>query len=93
MDEIDNVAAPLNLCTSCGQDFGGERAFDLHRVGDHDHLFSPDHPEGRRCLTEQEMIERGMYRGRYGRWSQPLSGLPAQLGSTVQARSMASQSI
>jgi hypothetical protein len=47
------------LCSACGKDFGGVRAFDLHRVGKHAYSYSPERPDGRRCLSEQEMLARG----------------------------------
>jgi hypothetical protein len=51
----------MNLCTVCGLDFGSVKAFDRHRVGVHDYLFSegvrmdPPRFDGRRCLSESEM--------------------------------------
>jgi hypothetical protein len=48
----------VNLCTSCGKDFGGVVAFDAHGVGKHAYDYSPQHPDGRRCLTQNEMRER-----------------------------------
>jgi hypothetical protein len=70
----------LNYCTTCGEDFGGIVAFDLHRVGEHEHLFSAEHPEGRRCLSSQEMVACGMWRGARGRWSQPRKGMSDVVG-------------
>jgi hypothetical protein len=49
--------------------FGSLLAFDLHRVGSHEHLWSPQHPGGRRCLSVADMLERGFWRGKQGRWS------------------------
>lgn len=52
----------MNLCRSCGQDFGSLEAFDAHRVGPHD--------GDRRCLTLDEMTADGRFeRNRYGRWT------------------------
>ena len=77
---ISAERAPLNLCAICGHDFGGERAFSMHKVGKHDYFYDPEHPDGRRCLSKSEMLERGMYLNR-GRWSQPRNGLEQRLGS------------
>lgn len=63
----------MTLCTLCGQDFGGVRAFDAHRVGSHDHCFDLSHPDGRRCLSVEEMAGRGLQRNSAGRWSLPWS--------------------
>jgi hypothetical protein len=71
----------LNFCSACGLDFGGVRAFDLHRVGSHQYDVSTERPDGRRCLTVEEMLERGLYLNPSGRWSQPRSGLSNRLGS------------
>ena len=79
--ECDSSNRDLNICPVCGLDFGGERAFEMHKTGKHDYLHSDEHPDGRRCLNEQEMLERGMYRNAKGRWSQPRRGLAALLGS------------
>ena len=76
---------PLNFCRSCEQDFGGVHAFDMHRTGKHEHLYSDEHPDGRRCLTETEMLARGMYLNAQGRWSQPSSGLSERLGLGIEA--------
>ena len=81
MDRNDSAErTPLNLCTVCGNDFGGERAFSMHKVGTHDYLYDQEHPDGRRCLSESEMLERDMYLNRQGRWSQPSNGLQERLG-------------
>jgi hypothetical protein len=44
-------------CFSCGQDFGGERAFDLHRRGPHAPVGLPSQ---RRCLTAAERELAGL---------------------------------
>lgn len=41
-----------NQCQGCKQYFNSNHAFDKHRVG--------KHCSGRRCLTPEEMLERGM---------------------------------
>jgi len=50
---------PLAFCRTCGRDFSGDRMFDRHRVGSYEHDWSMDHPDSRRCLTDQEMREKG----------------------------------
>lgn len=76
---------PLNLCRSCGRDFGGVNAFDRHRVGKHEYLYDDEHPDGRRCLTEDEMLPTGLRRRADGRWGQDSDGLQERLGSSVEA--------
>jgi hypothetical protein len=73
----------VTLCAACGEDFGGVRAFDAHRVGSHEHSFSREHPNGRRCLTVEEMVERGFQRNSAGRWSLPWS---MKLSAETKAR-------
>ena len=73
----------MNLCTTCGEDFGSLEAFDAHRVGDYLQRGPSEYGgsledwapvKGRRCLTVEEM-ESGSFRGRqfvrngHGRWS------------------------
>jgi hypothetical protein len=43
-------------------------AFDTHRVGTHEYLWSPDREDGRRCLDAEEMKSRGMSQNDMGRW-------------------------
>jgi hypothetical protein len=52
-------------------------AFDRHRVGLHAYDFSLDRPDGRRCLSEDEMADADMGLDRNGRWALPKT--PAQL--------------
>jgi hypothetical protein len=59
----------VNLCTSCGKDFGSLRAFDDHRVGRHDALFSGAALDGRRRLDEEELRAHGFVVNTRGRWS------------------------
>ena len=61
----------MNLCTACGEDFSSVAVFDAHRVGKHEYLFSKRQPNGRRCLTLDEMEGRGWTRNRWERWSNP----------------------
>lgn len=41
-------------CTTCGRMFVGARPFDRHRTGQYG--LPAGHPDGRRCMTEAEMI-------------------------------------
>ena len=64
----------MNLCRSCGEDFGSVELFDRHRVGRHAFTFSeglkldPPREDGRRCLDADEMRERGWCVDARGRW-------------------------
>ena len=53
-------------CTECHEVFAGPYPGDLHRVG--------EFPDGRRCLTVDEMTERGMRVDRRGYWIGPSRG-------------------
>lgn len=66
----------MNLCRACGLDFGSGSAFDAHRTGTHEYVFSPDRPEGRRCLAADELRDNGWSRDRRGRWRRPRQGAP-----------------
>lgn len=48
-------------CTACGEYFGGERGFDMHRVG----VF----PDSRRCLNPTEMLGIGLQQVSSGHWA------------------------
>jgi hypothetical protein len=64
----------LNLCRACDTDFAGVAAFDRHRVGVHEYLFAeglrfdPPSEDGRRCLSADEMLAKGMEVDPKGRW-------------------------
>jgi hypothetical protein len=58
----------MNLCPTCGEDFGSVSAFDKHRLGNHEYVLSEERPDGRRCLTPEEMQGRGMKKDKRGRW-------------------------
>lgn len=47
-------------CSACGENFGGEKLFDEHRVG--------KHGVNRHCLTAIEMKARGWTQDSRGRW-------------------------
>lgn len=87
----------MNLCRTCGEDFGSVFAFDAHRVGKYLPTSSPEYvgpledwtpARGRRCLSVPELEERGFVRNRRERWSLATSlevgtRLNASLGSRV----------
>lgn len=50
-------------CAVCHETFTGTAAGDMHRIGG-----TAKHPEPRRCLTEAEMLDRGMARNKRGVW-------------------------
>jgi hypothetical protein len=60
-----------NQCSACGADFTSVELFDRHRVGTHEYLFAPERPDGRRCLTVEEMTGRGWEQNDRGRWLDP----------------------
>jgi hypothetical protein len=66
----------VNVCAVCGEDFGSVSAFDAHRTGRHEHVFSPQDPEGRRCFSAGELIRRGWTRDGRGRLRRPSDGAP-----------------
>jgi hypothetical protein len=45
------------------------RAFDTHRLGKHGYLYSDEQPDGRRCLSIEEMPVKGFVENSAGRWS------------------------
>ena len=47
-------------CTECHETFGGTYTGDRHRVG--------PFPDGRRCLTPDEMLTKGWHRDDRGTW-------------------------
>ena len=49
----------VNQCPTCFTVFNSSKAFDKHRVGDF---------TARRCLSDDEMLAKGMGPNRYGRW-------------------------
>ena len=51
-----------SVCTACRLVFSSVSAFDMHRVG-------PYNPPGRRCLTDREMLNKGMVRNNRGVWT------------------------
>lgn len=66
----------MNLCTSCGVDFGSVKAFDAHRIGKHGYTFKeglymdPPREDGRRCLDEEEMAGSSVFAlNAFGKWS------------------------
>ncbi len=63
---------PLNQCGACGEDFTSVETFDRHRVGEHEHRFSTAHPEGRRCLSGDEVLAKGWQWDDKGRWFDPV---------------------
>lgn len=65
-------ARPQNGCVSCGLDFGSLSAFEKHRVGKHEHVFSAEHPDGRRCLTVAELEAKDFRTDIHGRWRTPI---------------------
>lgn len=65
-------------CTVCGLGFGGERAFDRHRIGEFGQ-------SDRRCLTAAEMGAAGWAQDHRGFWLTPD---PRRAGGEPQAPRM-----
>jgi len=69
----------MNLCGTCGLDFGSVSAFDTHRVGKYQYDCAeglertPPREDGRRCLDEDEMLAAGLELDGRGRWRLPIS--------------------
>lgn len=61
----------MNQCCACSQDFSSTENFDKHRVGSHQHKWSLEHPNGRRCLGVGEMQDLGWTLNGRGRWHNP----------------------
>jgi hypothetical protein len=55
------LSGDRNQCRGCGKYFNSTGAFDRHRVGKHD-------AGGRKCLSEAEMLGRGMVLRDDGFW-------------------------
>jgi hypothetical protein len=79
------VESRVNVCPTCGEDFGSVSAFDAHRVGKYPQHGPSEYtgaladwaPEkGRRCLTVKELTERGWTRDGRERWRRPSQGAP-----------------
>jgi hypothetical protein len=72
----------VNLCAGCGQDFAGLTLFDAHRVGKHAYTsteglrMEPPREDGRRCLSPDEMLERGWKQDQHDRWRGPAAESP-----------------
>ena len=56
----------IEHCTACHETFTGTASGDRHRVGQHDVSTGPDR---RRCLTAEEMREKGMEQNARGQWT------------------------
>jgi hypothetical protein len=55
----------MEHCTACHETFSGTTAGDRHRVGEHS---IPIGPNRRRCLTPDEMRDKGMSQNVRGVW-------------------------
>jgi hypothetical protein len=56
----------IEHCTACHETFSGTTSGDRHRVGDSAIYSGPDR---RRCLTPDEMREKGMTQNARGVWT------------------------
>lgn len=73
----------IEHCTvsSCHQSFTGTTAGDMHRVGDHALSTGPNR---RRCLSETEMLAKGMAQNARGIWMSVPSGSFEHFGVTLK---------
>ena len=55
----------MEHCPTCHETFTGNQSGEMHRTGRHGTTTGPDR---RRCLTEAEMLNKGMIRDERGRW-------------------------
>ncbi len=67
--ELNAAGHPfIHACGDCGQDFRGRYLQKRHRIG---------RGAAKRCLTAEEMTEKGWHRDEQGRWRNPVpEGLP-----------------
>ena len=56
----------IQHCTACHETFTGTASGDMHRVGRYDTTAGPDR---RRCLTTEEMGDKGMTLNKRGQWT------------------------
>lgn len=73
MDKV--LRGDRNQCQGCKRYFNSTHAFDKHRTG--------DHGKDRRCMTEAEMLAKGMVLGDDGFWRG--SAMPTDLLKKVAA--------
>jgi hypothetical protein len=73
----------VNLCRACGEDFDSIAAFDAHRVGKYEYVWTPEQEDGRRCLDTEELEQAGWRRDRWRRWRLP-AGLEPKLLERVR---------
>ena len=65
---------PKAFCAACGKDFSADAFFDMHRIGKHEYTLweglnmDPPKEDGRRCLTPEELRNRGFETNEAGRW-------------------------
>ena len=59
---------PKAECSACGKDFASQQYFERHFVGTSDYLWSPERPDGWRCLSTEELRAKGYEQDQYGRW-------------------------
>lgn len=75
-------------CAACGEYFSGTTMFDRHRAGDHEQEWSPKHPEGRRCLSTDEMSLCGWQLHPSKGWQDPKQVQRGRQRQTLFARTL-----
>lgn len=58
-------------CAGYREFFSGTTMFDRHRVGEHEHGWSLEFPEGRRCMSAGEMRGAGWRLDAARGWQDP----------------------
>lgn len=63
------VTGSMCRCSGCGHTFGGEKGFDLHRVGSY--AEPGQFHSSRRCRSSDELKTTGMVQDKRGIWIRP----------------------
>lgn len=71
------LGASRNQCPGCGLYFNSNKAFDKHRTG--------KHGVDRRCMTEQEMLNKGMCLNDAGFWVSKLYEVVHDYGTKTES--------
>ena len=74
------LSSDRNQCQGCKAYFNSTYAFDKHRTGKHGH--------DRRCLTEAEMLEKGMSVNKDGFWitkAMPVAAIDKKIQGVANA--------
>lgn len=67
--ESKKLTNQRNQCPACGEYFNRTSGFNKHRIGKFD--LPKEHIDGRRCMTIDEMVAKGMRVNSDGFWTLP----------------------